>query len=120
MRNPIQFIKDIATKTPIFFPMVALFHLFYLGHSIYTDSTEPITSIIWLQSLYALLYAIFWLGVCDMRRWAAWGYIALCSLNIALMFFLKNMHNGDLYYGSLFPTDVLFVFFILFYYKRFS
>ena len=119
MRTPIRFIKDISTQLPLLFPMVALFHLFYLCQTVYSCIAEPFPSLIWLQSVYALLYAFFWFMVCDLRRWASWGYIGVTCVNIALMVFLRQKHNGELFYASLVPADALFVFFILYYYKRF-
>lgn len=103
------------------FPWVALFHAGLFVYLIldYAGS-EPITSPLWLQPVYMLLYTISWLFVCDMKRWAVYMYIALTSLSMILQMSLKAGFDKDMYTDLLFPVNILFCFFLLFYFKRFD
>src|SRR5690242_18532794 len=85
-----SFFKRIFKKPPILFPLVALFHIAMLLFSIWNYSTEPFLSIAWVQPLWMLLYSLSWLFVCDMKRWAAYVYIALTTLNLMLRMALKS------------------------------
>ncbi len=116
----IEFIKRIISKPPLIFPWVALFHLFMLGFNIWVFREFPFPSIYWLGVLWIFLNTVFWIFLCDLRRWAAYGYIALTALNLILHFTLKSSTDIDIYTNILFPVDILFCFFILFYFKRFS
>jgi hypothetical protein len=105
----------------VLFPWVALFHagLFvYLILSYAGD--EPITSPLWLQPVYMLLYCVSWLYVCDMKRWAAFVYIGLTSISIVLQLTMKAGYAKDMYTDLMFPVNILFCFFVLFYFKRFE
>jgi len=114
------FIKDITHKPPYLFPWVALFHLVMLFYSIWNFRTEPFPSLGWIQPLWMLGYTVFWFFVCDMRKWAAYGYLGLTMLNLILYFSLKNSLDSALYVSSLFLVDVFFSFFILFFFRRFE
>jgi hypothetical protein len=111
---------DIIHKPPLLFPLVALFHLFMLIYSTWIVHTEPFPSIRYLQPLWLFAYTICWIFVCDMRRLAALGYIMVTILNIILLVTIKSRDMKELYTASLFPMDILFSFFVLFYYKRFD
>lgn len=97
------------------FPLVALFHIGLLVFSIYNASTEPLSSLIWLEPLWMLAYTITWLFVCGMQRWAAYTYIAITTFNLGLHFFMKD---GP-YDSSLFLTDAIFAMIVMSYIKRF-
>jgi hypothetical protein len=107
-----RFIK----KPPVMFPLVALFHIVLLAYNIYDASSEHITSLYWLQPLWMLAYTIAWLFVCDMRRWAAYTYIAITTINMAVHFFVKD----ELYHSSLFLIDAVFAMIVMAYIKRFE
>lgn len=97
------------------FPLVALFHIVMLGFSIFNASTEPLSSLIWLQPLWMVVYTIAWVFVCGMKKWAALAYIIFTVLNVTLHFLA-----GDLYVSSLFLMDVVFSMILMAYYKHFK
>lgn len=97
------------------FPLVALFHIGLLVFSIYNASTEPLSSLIWLQPLWMLAYTITWLFVCGMQRWAAYTYIAVTTISLGIHFFIKE----ELYHSSLFLIDAIFAMIVMSYIKRF-
>jgi hypothetical protein len=111
-----NFLKRITSKPPILFPMVALFHVGLLLYNIYTFADEPL----WTQMFWLLSFTISWIFVCDMKQWAAMVYIGLTTLNLMLRFFLKSEISLSNYTDALFPADVLFTFFLMFYFKRFD
>ena len=119
MRSLKTFIADVTKKPPLLFPLVALFHIVLLVYTIWAERNVPLFAIEWLQPLWMLAYTAFWLYVCDMRRWAAIGYLVTTSLNLALLLALKG-EQRELITNALFPIDVLFSFFVLFFYKRFQ
>lgn len=102
------------------FPLVALFHVVMLLYGIWQYSTEPFPSAIWMQVLWMLLFTIAWVFICDMKRWAALLYIGLTITNILLRFFLTSSVDISNYTDAFFPADILFSFFILFFYRRFE
>jgi hypothetical protein len=114
-----SFIKRIWQKPPVLFPWVALFHIVMMLFSIWNYRTEPILSLAWVQPLWIVLYTITWVFVCDMKKWAALVYIGLTTLNLFLRFWLSEQYKNDLT-DTLFPLDVLFTFFVMFYFKRFD
>ena len=123
MRNISSFFRDIVKKPPLVFPYMALFHVVMFLFTLWTYRTEPVFSVGWIQPLWMLLYTVFWLFVCDMRKWAAWGYLAITTFNLVLKFSLHSKADVDLYVSTMSTAiylDVLFSFFILFYYKRFE
>lgn len=109
-----RFIK----KPPVLFPLVALFHIAMLAYSIYNYSDEPFPSKGWLQPLWMLCYTISWIFCCDMKRWAGLAYIGLTSLNLGLLYFAKSHHALQYYTGPFFPMDVVFTFFVMFYFRQ--
>jgi hypothetical protein len=115
-----NFFKRIIRKPPVLFPLVALFHFIWLGYSIWNYSSEPFPSAAWIQPLWILAYAVSWLFVCDMKKWAALVYIGLTMLNLVLRFVLKSPTDLSNFTDTLFPIDVLFSFFLLFYYRQFE
>jgi hypothetical protein len=120
MRGFKEFFVDIVRKPPMLFPLVGLFHVLWLVRTVWTMRHAPLGGIEYLQVLWMLGYTIFWIGICDLRKWAALGYMAITILNFILFFSLKNIYDKDLFTSSLFLIDGLFSFFVLFYYKKFS
>ena len=115
-----SFLKRIISKPPTVFPWVALFHLLMLAFSIYVFSDSPFPSLDWIGTLWVLLMTICWIFICDMKRWAALTYIFLVIINIVLRFALESPTDLATYTHVFFPIDVLFCFFVLFYFKRFD
>ncbi|XZF12485.1 hypothetical protein ACTHGU_11890 [Chitinophagaceae bacterium MMS25-I14] len=121
MRDLKTFTKDIISKPPMLFPWVVLFHIAALVISLWINHTEPFGTIAWLQPLWMLCYATAWIFICDLKKWAAYLYL-LFSMTDLVLYILKLKTHGDydLYLSALFPANVLFCFFVLFYFKRFK
>ncbi len=119
MRNLKSFVTDIVRKPPVLFPLVGLFHVLWLVRTVYAMRQAPFGGIEWLQVLWMAAYTIFWIGVCDLRKWGALGYMGLAILNSILYYTLKSAYNKDMYTSLLFLLDGLFSLFVLYYYKLF-
>ena len=117
MRDIKTFFRDLIKKPPQLFPLVALFHIAMLIYVVWNDISEPYA---WIQILWMLGYTVFWLFICDMKKWAALGYLALTVIDLVLRFTLKSPDNLAIYVSDMFILDVLFSFFVLFYYRRFD
>lgn len=116
---PMSFINSFIRKPPALFPWVALFHIGMLAFSIWTAAALPLSPI-WIDVAWMLLYTISWVFICNMKRWAAWMYLGLTILDLSCwLAFHKDPVKQD-YASSLVMIDVLFSFFILVYYKKFS
>lgn len=103
------------------FTWVALFHVLATVYTIWLYHTEPFPSVSWIQPLWMVVYTISWIFICDMRRWAAYSYVFLTSLSLLLRFLLKmNATEISLYSSVLFPVDVMFSFFVLYFFRRFT
>jgi len=119
MRAFRTWLRDIVRKPPALFPYVALFHLFLLVYITWLYHAEPFPSVSWLQPLWMLGYTICWLFVCDLRKWAAYGYLLLTAVNLSLQFFVHDPVQKDLLVSPLLLIDVAFCFFVLFFFRRF-
>ncbi len=115
-----NFIRDIIRKPPVIFPWVALFHVVMLAYVTWLFSTEPMFSAGWLQPLWMLAYTVCWIFICDLRRWAAYGYILLTSVNLLLYVLCKDVVAREMYTSSFSLIDVGFCFFVLFFFRRFN
>lgn len=73
-----------------------------------------------MQPVSMLLYTIAWVFVCDMKRWAALVYIALTTTNLLLRFLMTDISLLNSLTDVLFPADVLFTFFVMYYFKYFK
>lgn len=118
MRNFGTFIRDVIRKPPVIFPWIALFHVVMLAYVLWIFHTEPLFSVGWLQPLWMLGYTVCWLFVCDMRRWAAYGYMLLTSVNLLLYAFSGDVILRDLYTSALLLIDAGFCVFIMIYFRR--
>lgn len=112
------YFKRIFRQLPVLFPLVALFHIVVLGLALgaFRDVLSD-TAIRWTLVGLAL-YAVLWLFICDLKKWAGTAYILLTALCIAVEFLLAKdglWHEVTAYY---FPVNALMSFFVLFYYKR--
>ncbi len=115
-----SFFKRIWQRPPVVFPLVALFHVVLFLYYVWIFRSEPFPSEGWVVPGILLLYTISWVFVCDYRRWASFAYIGLTTISIVLRFTLADYTDRELYADTLFPADILFTFFIMFYYKRFK
>jgi hypothetical protein len=73
-----------------------------------------------MQPLLMLCYTVSWIFICDMKRWAALVYIALTTINLMLRFLVKSPVILNDLTDVLFPADVLFSFFLMFYFRQFE
>lgn len=119
MRNFKELITDMIKKPPVLFPLVGLFHVLWLLLSIWSFHAEPFPSLPWLQVLWQVGYAFFWLAASDLRKWGALGYIVLTLINATIYFAVINSKAPREYMSGMFLLDGLFSVFLLFYYKRF-
>lgn len=112
-------IKRFWTKPPAIFPWVALFHIGAIIFSIVFFSSEPLSSSVWIRFAWLPFYTLAWVFLCDMKKWAGYLYLVITSADLAIQFLLKS-YNPDLaQYASLwFPMNVIFTFFILFYFRQ--
>ena len=120
MRSLKTFARDIVKKPPAIFPWVALFHFLMFAYQLWLYSDMPFSSIAWLQPAWMLAYSIAWLFVCDLRKWAAMLYLGLTMLNIAIYMGFISAMKHDMYSSPIYFIDILFSFFILFFYRRFE
>ena len=120
-----SFFRRMWTGLPVLFPLVALFHLAILVITVLSFSqTGALDNMMLLGTcIELLLYTILWILVCLKYRWAAIGYILLTSINLALQYLTPQgsiwRDVGDAMAPAHLPIDVLFCFFLLFFYKRF-
>ena len=103
MRDLKLFVRDLIKKPPQLFPLAALFHIVMLVIIICSDIGY--TSL-WLHILWMLGYTVFWIFICDMKKWAALGYLALTTINLVLRFTLKP-DNFSVYGSEMFIIEVL-------------
>lgn len=112
-------IKRFWTKPPALFPWVALFHIGAVIFSAVFNSSEPFTSSVWVQFAWLPVYALAWVFLCDMKKWAGYLYLLLTAADLVIHFLLKNHYSGIETYASLwFPMNVIFSFFVLFYFRQ--
>ncbi len=107
-------------KPPVLFPWVAVFHVGILLYMIYDSIVDPIGGLILMQPFLMLLYTISWIFCCDLKKWAALSYLGLTTLNLILRFTLSDNMDRTYFTDVLFPVDMLFTFFIMFYFKKFD
>lgn len=112
-------IKRFWTKPPTLFPLVALFHIGAVIFSIAVNSSEPLSSAAWIQFAWLPAYTLAWIFLCDMKKWAGYLYILLTAADLVMRFLLKSYDSDMAWHASLwFPMNVLFSFFVLFYFKQ--
>lgn len=75
-------------------------------------STE--VSVLWM-----LGYTTLWIATADMRKWGAMLYVLLTVVAIIIYFTAKDRSVWVMYESPIFILDMLFCFFIMFYFKRF-
>jgi len=118
MRSPKALLVDLIKKPPFIFPFIALAHIAWLLFVASGLRHAPFPGMEWLQLLWMVGYTVCWLGVCDLRKWGGVGYLAITMLNQGLYFFLQNDVQRHLYTSSLWLIDIMFCFFILFFFRR--
>lgn len=121
-QNPLRdfkvFISDIFRKPPVLLPLVALFHVLWfmvmLWSVITAYSAGTAENAGWM-----LLYTIFWIGVSDLRKWGAIGYILLTVVSILVWYVPYLDGKSSSHVSPMFLVDIVFSFFALVYYKKF-
>ncbi len=134
MKN--NFLTRFFTTAPIFFPLIALFHI---GLTLYEASN------FWeindwhfaykLRPVVMLVYTLFWMAATYLRKWGATGYIAF-SVIMALVYFsgsgteilgfkLNFVSENNFYKRALsdillqpLPLNILFSALALFFYRK--
>ncbi len=119
LRDLKTFLKDITTQPPVLFPSVVLFHILWLLGAVWSCVQQP-TIGMGLNVIWMIGYTAFWIGVSDQKKWGAFGYIGLTVINIIMYLSFKSHYDRAMYMSSLFLIDILFCFFIMFYFKRFK
>ena len=103
---------------PIALPIVAVFHIVWLGIGIWRYASEPFPDKIWTQVAWLALYCAFWLSITWGNRWAVNAYIVLTALNLILHFLIKDESLKSALTDALFPIDLLCSFLLLVFYRR--
>ena len=108
----------MITKPPVLFPLVALFHMALFTWTIISLIQQPGISTE-MSALWMLGYTICWLATTDMRKWGAMLYVIVTVVSIILYFTVHDKFTWLNYASPIFILDMLFCFFIMFYFKRF-
>ena len=119
MRNVKNAITDLVRKPPMLFPFIALFHVLFIFWIVWSDRNAPFPGIEWLELVWMTGYTLFWLAACDLRKWGAQGYIVMALLNTGLFLAARNRMISTSYVSNMFIIDLLFSFFLVYYYKIF-
>ena len=114
------FLKRIWEKPPIMFPLVAVGHIVYFLLLSYSHVTDYVGGWLLAQPILLFVYTLAWLFCCDLKRWAALIYIALTSINLALRFWVTDSMALNNFTDVLFPMDVLFSFFLMYFFRNFD
>jgi len=114
------FFVRIFKKPPILFPLAALFQVFMTLIAAWMLFPVSLKEPEWFGPLAMLLFSMIWLFVCDMRKWAAFAYLALTIACLLLQYFCPHYTSGWYFSMGMFPFDMIVGMFVLFYYKRFQ
>lgn len=111
--------KDMITKPPVVFPLVALFHIIMLLISIITMVQQPAATTE-ISCLWMLGYTVFWVATTAMRKWGAMGYVLTTAANVVTWYAFQGQPSQQLaYVSNIFLIDIIFSFFVIIYYRRF-
>ena len=97
---------------------MALFHIVLLVWTGYSAIQQPGLST-GISVLWMLGYTVCWLATSDMHKWGAMTYVGVTTVSIILYFTVHDHYSWLAYASPIFILDILFCFFIMFYYKRF-
>lgn len=118
--NDMPYYKRIWKKSPAVFPWIGIFHVGLLLYMLYSYIADPVSGWILMQPVFMVTFTIIWLFVCDMKKWAAFAYLGLTTLNLILRFVVTDQSILNNFTDTLFPADILFTFFVMFYFKQFD
>jgi hypothetical protein len=119
VRNQFQ-IKNWLRQTPLAFLLIAVFHVCVAVYSLWLYHDFSFSFYDWQFPLLTCLYAVFWLFVSLMKKWAAYSYILLTCLGLLLHFLVLPYMKVTPVEIPLFPADIIFSGIILIYFKRFE
>lgn len=114
------FYKRMWRKPPVIFPWIGLFHVGMLLYLVGNTITDPVYGWILMQPVLMLLYTIFWLYSCDLKKWAALSYMGLTTLNLLVRFLVTDKIFLNNFTDTIFPADMMFTFFVMYYFKKFE
>ncbi len=121
------FVRDIIKKAPKPFPYIAIFHVLVGLLVLLINWGDPI-EIFFIDIVWIIAFTICWLYICDLRKWAAIGYILLTVANIVLYIYPSLTHMAEMemidwqssYVSVMLVPGLLFSFFVLFFFRRFN
>lgn len=124
-----QSIKSFFKKAPFIFYFILAFHIYLTFTEIlrYWGDTSVSYIYYFFRPFLYLLYTLAWLGVCMMKKWAGLAYLILTFLTVSFHLFIpvEPFSTLAVYKHALsdvlfipIPVNLLFCFFILFYFKR--
>lgn len=113
-------IQSFFSKSPILFPLAALFHLILLLLSVFMLWPTALNQPEWLAPLAHVLFALAACGLCSMRKWSALVYVGLSMLCLGMMYLSTADSTVRIFAQALFPLNLILSFFILLFYKRFQ
>ena len=117
------FIRDVIRKPPAPFPWIALFHAAMFLLLLLLHWGQPVTDY-FVEILWMVGFTTCWLYICDLKRWAAYGYLGLTVANMVLFLIFLNKPGGDIlmdtYVSALLIPALIFSFFVLFFFRRFN
>lgn len=121
------FLRDIIKKAPKPFPYIAIFHVLVGVLVLLINWGDPIGSFI-LDLVWVAAFSFCWFFLCDLKKWAAIGYILLTIANIVLFLYPVLMHRTEMdieewqgtYVSVMLIPGLIFSFFVLFFFRRFN
>lgn len=114
----------LLRRPPILFPLVALFFVFMCAVEMYLFwGDTSIYKVYLLRPVVMMVYTVFWVGCCLLKKWGAVGFVTLSILQLCLILFLPEAddHFKDAVVNNFFskyPINLGLSFLLLFYFKR--
>jgi ABC-type Na+ efflux pump permease subunit len=115
------FLRDIIKKAPKPFPYIAIFHVLWGILVLLINWGDPIDIFI-VDILWIVAFSVCWFYLCDLRKWAAIGYLLLTIINIVIFVYCQTneLPQRDIYVSTLLLPALVFSFLVLFFFKRFN
>jgi len=118
-KNPLV---QFFTRLPIFFPLIALFHIVLTGYeAVFWIGDDSVSQLYWLRPVVMLCYTVFWCAACMAQKWGGIAYVVLTVANVAFHLFgpdiILKRALGDILFVPI-PVSLLFSFVLLFYFKK--
>jgi len=113
-------VAEYLKKTPVIFPLAAVFHCLWLVWLIWSDRREPFPDEVWLQVLWMVLFTLCWVWAAGMSKKGAAGYILLTVADVVIYLLARNHLVAVTAVFPIFPVDVLMSMALLFYFGKLS